>query len=254
MLATISYCFDQSRISYIMIEIIKHTLKMIKKTLLKIDKKLFPEFHTSIHSEDDLEKTIRLELGDIPNVRILDVGCGETETSPLRMIAPRVKYIVGVDLFDPYLEKNREKKVYNEYIKMNAMDIDKHFEENSFDVVIATDLLEHLSKEDGKLFIEKAKKIAYKKLILFTPNGYINQDEYHGNEYQVHKSGWTTKELKTEGFNRIYGINGLKFLRGEQARIKFKPQKIWERISYISSKLTKRLPKVSFQLLAVMEK
>jgi predicted SAM-dependent methyltransferase len=65
--------------------------------------------------------------------------------------------------------------VYSEYHLADAMAVGDMFEENSFDCIVATDLLEHLSAPEGLKFLEMAKKIAKKKVIIFTPSGYINK-------------------------------------------------------------------------------
>ena len=69
----------------------------------------------------------------------------------------------------------------------------------------------------------------------------------HGQE---HKSGWEVDEMKDLGF-QVYGQGGLKYLRGERARIKYRPEFFWSRLSYISQKIVEKNPKYSFQLLCV---
>lgn len=222
-------------------------MNKIKKLLKSLDRFLFPAIYNRYdHLEDIIAKEI---LKDCKTV--LDVGCGVTANSPLLKIAPKLENIVGIDLFKPSIDKNKLNPVYNEYLVANAMDIDTIFSEKSFDCVIATDLIEHLEPEAGQEFLRKAEKIAKKKIIIFTPNGYINQDEYEENIYQVHKSGWKVVDFRKQGFGKVYGINGWKILRGEMATIKFKPEWFWFRISLLSQKITNHLPRFSFQLLGV---
>lgn len=222
-------------------------LKIIKASFKTVDRVFFPAIYNGY---DYLEAKIAQEiLADCKTV--LDVGCGITANSPLRKIAPKLENIVGVDLFKPSIDKNLLNPTYNKYMVADAMEIDKLFKEKSFDCVIATDLIEHLDSESGEKFLLMAEKIAKKKVIMFTPNGYINQDEYEENVYQIHKSGWKVADFKKFGFEKIYGINGLKSLRGEMAVIRFKPEWFWFRISLITQKFTNRFPRFAFQLLGV---
>jgi hypothetical protein len=56
------------------------------------------------------------------------------------------------------------------------------------------------------------ENVAKKKIIIFTPNGFLRQDEYDGDKLQIHKSGWTVDEFKKLGYE-VKGINGWKPLR-----------------------------------------
>jgi len=76
------------------------------------------------------------------------------------------------------------------------MEIGRNFKENSFDCVLASDVIEHFSKEEGYKLIEMMEKIARRKVIIYTPNGFLKQGEYDNNPWQVHKSGWNVKEMK----------------------------------------------------------
>jgi hypothetical protein len=90
---------------------------------------------------------------------------------------------------------------------MNALDLDKTFSPKSFDCVLALDLIEHLEKEEGFQLISMMEKIATKRVIIFTPNGLLPQQEFGGNRLQIHKSGWSVEEMREKGF-RVIGILG----------------------------------------------
>ena len=161
---------------------------------------------------------------------LLDVGCGSS--SPIKLFS-RNLYCVGVDTFKPSIDKSKKQKIHNKYVQMSIMDIVKKFEPNSFDCVLASDVIEHLEKKDGFKLIEMIETIARKKVIVFTPNGFLKQGEYDKNPWQVHKSGWTEAEMKNKGF-KVIGINGWKPLRGEFADIRFWPKYLWTIISDIT--------------------
>lgn len=136
---------------------------------------------------------------------------------------------------------------------MDVLDVGKKFGSNSFDCVLASDLIEHLTKEDGIRLIEVMEKIAKNKVIIFTPNGFLPQREHDNNPWQVHKSGWTVKEMKERGY-KVIGINGWKPLKGEFARIKFWPKYFWMIISDITQFFMRNHPERAFQILCIKTK
>ncbi len=182
---------------------------------------------------------------------ILDLGCGGGN-SILGHLKKRKSYTLGVDIFEEYIEKSKRAKIHDKYLLLNILDIDKKQKPSSFDCVILMDVIEHLEKKEGLTVIKKMEKIARKKIVIFTPNGFLHQDEYHKNDYQIHKSGWDVNVFKKINF-KIYGINGLKFIRGEYAKVKLKYADLWQKISEISNLFVKYIPQLAFQLLCVKE-
>lgn len=180
---------------------------------------------------------------------VLDVGCGSD--SPLAKIK-RHFYSVGVDIHKPSIEVSQKHKIHNEYKVGNVFDIDKLFKAKQFDAVVALDLIEHLPKQKGWNLVRKMTKLAKKKVILLTPNGFIQQTPYDGNTFQTHLSGWTVDDFKKLGF-RVYGMRGLKWLRGEYATIKWKPWFFWAVISTLSELFVFLVPRLANQLFVVKE-
>lgn len=214
----------------------------MKKLLKKIKSKYYNLVFAPYSTE--LEKLIE------NSETILDVGCGAN--SPIQHFRKKI-YSVGIDVFEPALSVSRIKKIHNEYYQMNVLDIDKEFPENFFDCVLASDLIEHLTKKEGLELIQKMEKIAKKKIIIFTPNGYLPQGECENNPYQEHKSGWTSEEMKQKGYE-VIGINGWKKLRGFKAEVVYSPNIMWNFISDITQFFVKRRPKYAFQILCVKKK
>lgn len=78
---------------------------------------------------------------------------------------------------------------------------------NSFDVVLASQVIEHLAKKDSLRLLEKLEKIAKKKVILATPKGFVKYDPFEvmdDNKLQIHKSGWEIEEMNKMGYI-VYG-------------------------------------------------
>lgn len=181
---------------------------------------------------------------------VLDVGCGYP--SPIKNFSGRF-WSVGVDLFLPSLQKSGADHIHNEYLLGNILDIDKFFQPDSFDCVLASDVIEHLPKEQGLQLMQKMEAIAKRKVIIFTPNGFLPQSSYDGNKWQEHKSGWEVKEMQKHGYE-IIGISGWKSLRGEYATVKFRPKFIWQIFSDLTQLYTKSHPNKAFQLLCIKHK
>jgi len=80
---------------------------------------------------------------------------------------------VGVDIFDNSIWLSKKINIHNEYVKRDILDIENKFEERSFDYLIAIDLIEYFSTEDGLKLLKTMEKISKKKVVISTPNGFV---------------------------------------------------------------------------------
>lgn len=181
---------------------------------------------------------------------LLDVGCGHR--SPIRGFSNRL-HCVGVDAFLPSIERSRSTRIHNDYKVCDVLDIDKHFGPGSFDCVLSSEVIEHLTPEEGLLLLEKMEKIASEKIIVFTPNGFLPQDGYDGNPGQIHRSGWEVDQMRRLGYE-VIGINGLKSFRGYRAKISWWPRWLWRIVSDFSQFHVRNHPEKAFQILCVKTK
>ena len=179
---------------------------------------------------------------------LLDVGCGAC--SPLQDGAWRIRYSVGVDAWQPAIDHSKALGLHDEYVCCAVSELREHFAPRSFDCVAATDLIEHLPHEDGLRLLDDMEALARKRVIIITPNGFLPQEPYDGNEFQRHLSGWTAQEMRARGY-RVFGINGWRPLRGERSLIRLHPRRFWEPISLISQPFVHHRPHLAFQLLCV---
>ena len=197
--------------------------------------KVFPRVYKSLEKELD------------GCASVLDLGCGHR--SPLRKVSQKI-YSEGVDLHLPSVEASQGKKIHNRYHLMDVRKID--FPPNSFDCVMALDLIEHLPKEDAFKLVDRMESIARRKVIIFVPNGFLAQGTFDGNPLQAHQSSWTAKEMRGRGY-RIKGLNGLKFLRKEGAALKYRPSFFWQFVSDLSQLWTYHTALLAFQLFCVKD-
>lgn len=134
-----------------------------------------------------------------PDDVVLDVGCGILDWCDGKPLARRY---LGVDAFRPYLGAIK-RAVMTAHLGMPfGLRI---FEDQSFDVVIAFDILEHLLERDGHELLEHVERIARKRVLLITPDGFAPQDGidawgFGPNEMQRHLSGWPREKLEAMGY------------------------------------------------------
>lgn len=181
---------------------------------------------------------------------LLDVGCGEN--SPVKFLSKKI-FSVGIDVHKPSLTKSKQNKIHHRYFQMNVIDIDKKFAQSSFDLVLASDIIEHLDKKDGLKLIKKMEKIAKKRVIILTPNGFLTQERTNNNPWQLHLSGYSVKEMKAMGY-KVFGINGWKPLKGVRCFVTLRPKYFWLLVSTISQFFVKDSPEHAFSLMCVKEK
>jgi len=123
-------------------------------------------------------------------------------------------FTVGVDLFIPYMKEARSRRTHDVHIVCDVRSLP--FRKKSFDVVLCSQIIEHLTKDEGLSLIGEAEKIGRQQVIITTPGGFVGRWELDGNPFQAHKSGWTSEELSKMGYNAkgyglrvVYGEHGL---------------------------------------------
>ena len=81
---------------------------------------------------------------------VLDVACGLSLKSKFL----GAKHIVGVDIYEPYLRAIQCATPYS-VVKYDVRKLSDIFLSESFDVVYALDIIEHLEKEEGYAFLKQ---------------------------------------------------------------------------------------------------
>ncbi len=204
--------------------------------------RLLPDFHDY---PDELEKAI---CGSCRTV--LDVGCGAG--SPIRPFAARLERTVGVDSWEPSIERSRAKGIHSEYRLMDVREVHAAFGDGAFDGVLLLDVLEHLPESEGLALLADCERIARRRVVVFTPNGFLAQGDFHGNPHQAHVSGWSVPRLRDLGFD-VVGMNGWKPLRTSHGAIAWRPEAFWRHVSRLTQPIVARNPERAFQLLCVKD-
>ncbi len=188
-----------------------------------------------------LEYFLLRELMDCKS--ILDLGCGNHSMVP--SVVPDNVYTVGVEYFKPYYEEAVQEARHKKYINANIMETE--FEDKSFDAVVLLDVLEHLTKGEGDELLKRMERWAKKKVIVFTPNGFIPQEGYDSNPFMKHKSGWQAHEFKKMEY-QVFGVRGFKFLKKYYWHDECGKPQLLTHISDITQVLTYHFPSLAFQL------
>jgi len=131
---------------------------------------------------------------DIKPTSLLDVGGAPGVVGLERWRDLGVKEVCVMDLVAKTLPEDVELVVGDGQQARVA------FGENSFDVVQACEVLEHLPKKDGASFLQALCDTARFFAIISTPNGFKAQAAHADNPHQEHLSGWTAEELTALGW------------------------------------------------------
>jgi ubiquinone/menaquinone biosynthesis C-methylase UbiE len=150
------------------------------------------------------------------NDTVLDLGCGIMQATTdvieyrktrnpfkdLRVI--KCKSLLGCDMWRSYLDVAKKHFPVIQ-ISMNELD---RFVDESFDVVMCLDVLEHLELQEAINAIEHMKRIARKKVIIYTPSSFKTNEEHvenvwdlGENRFQKHKCFLEPKLLQKLWFS-----------------------------------------------------
>lgn len=172
------------------------------KTIVIDKKKLL----NALKFREQYDENYKQIMSLIPKDRtILDLGCGNGGP----FIGEKFPFLMGVDIWKKKFEMPEYDVIYFYDIKKILEIVYPKF----FDIVTCIDVIEHLEKEEGLKLIEDAEKMAWDKVIFFTPKKWDetkNKDSFEnpkwwsfGNEYCLHKSHWTEKDFTDRGYEII---------------------------------------------------
>ncbi len=157
---------------------------------------------------------------------ILDVGCGIS--TRLRELG--ISNTTGFEGYAPDFEEAKRRNTHNHLVQGDARELSRYFQPQQFDAVIALDVIEHFTKDGGLKLMQDMEKIARKKVIFLTPNGFLPQRKGAEGDLQAHLSGWDPAEMNQYGY-KVIGELGPKNLRGEGHILKHRPAAFWGLVS-----------------------
>ncbi|MHA1188620.1 MAG: class I SAM-dependent methyltransferase [Candidatus Heimdallarchaeota archaeon] len=139
------------------------------------------------------------------NDKVLDLGCGIGNFTKYL----KCDFIIGVDAFD------YSKQYPAVMLKAELPHCLNIFTDKSFDVILALDLIEHLTKDDGKILLEECERISKRVIFLNTPKEWcdnrihVEDPRYwsYGNEFNLHRSLWTEEEFIERNYSLQKGFD-----------------------------------------------
>lgn len=186
---------------------------------------------------------------------ILDVGCGYGKYGYLLR-----EYLMGdlwdknktlinaVEGYSKYITE-MQRTIYNEIFICDAMSFQEYLKQN-YDLICIIDAFEHLSAEDGKIFIKKA--LGSSKYLLISVPRFVNKQEGYTddpNKFEEHRSFWTRDMFKKAGQCVIIPNNarktialysqdgnfpdGVKKFRQKKFYLKFLPYLVIDTLNYL---------------------
>ena len=135
---------------------------------------------------------------------VLDVGCGFGLWGficrmYLDVMAERVQprdwqiRIDGLEVFEPYIQAH-QRALYNNILIADIREAAPALD--SYDMVIAGDVIEHLDKRDGKTVLRHLYRKARKALLVNIPLGEgWEHGVVHGNPAELHRSQWEYEDF-----------------------------------------------------------
>ena len=147
--------------------------------------------------------------------KILDLGCGYghwghlARTHYAALQSARVT-ITGVDLFEGNVTLCRGMGVYDEVVHEDVLAFLARQADGAFDSIIAAELIEHFSREDGAKLLDQLDRVAAKVVVVSTPN----YAAYRGggetmvgfNEWEHHLSQWAPVDFRARGY-KVMGVS-----------------------------------------------
>lgn len=118
----------------------------------------------------------------------IDIGCG---SGIYARMFPELDW-TGIEIWEPYIDRFSLDRLYERFILGDAR---RWVPDNKYDIAIAGDVLEHMTKEEAKDLLDKLKSCSDVVLISL-PVVYFPQGELEGNPYEKHVvDNWTVEDV-----------------------------------------------------------
>ncbi len=159
---------------------------------------------------------------------VLDIGCGPD--SPLAAFG--IEQLVGYEGYEPSLQAAAKKQTHHKLVLGKVQELAQHFRARELDACVALDVIEHLPKAEGWQMLQAMERIAARKCVILTPNGFLPQGHSERADLQEHLSGWEPAEMQQHGY-AVSGVLGPKWLRGEYHKLTRQPEWFWGGVSVL---------------------
>jgi hypothetical protein len=133
------------------------------------------------------------------DISVLNIGIGEGNSGIARQL-PYFYFdkLTHVEVHKPYIEADR-KRHYNTYVEHVHKDAYKFNDYDGYNLILAFDVLEHLTKDKSIKVIDRMKKSG-SRILIFGPLEEEPRENKFGVGSQDHLSFWTEQDFKDLGF------------------------------------------------------
>lgn len=126
--------------------------------------------------------------------RVVDVGVGEGTYAKL-MRPHHEAYWRGIEAWAPYVGEYELRSLYDEVMVADVVYLDQMW--LTSDLIIAGDVLEHMSAPIARMMVRRFRDRA-KNLLVSIPVLHLDQDAVNGNPYERHVDHWTYEAMLAE--------------------------------------------------------
>lgn len=181
---------------------------------------------------------------------VLDVGCGAA--SPLAELGLAGVFTIGLDRCLADLARARAAGTHGALVCADATAVDTLFRAGAVDAVVALDVIEHLERDEAFELVARLERVARRRVVIFTPNGFVPQPGTDENPWQEHRSGFGPEDMHRLGY-RVQGTHGLWFLFGAFGACRLRPGALWRRVADATAPVVRGAPALAFGLLCVKD-
>lgn len=112
--------------------------------------------------------------------------------------------IDGIEKFSPLAERNRS--LYRRIWNADALDVLQILPDKSYDVVVCTDVIEHMERGGADKVIRECERVG-RRVILSSANSFyrnnIDKEELEGNPFQQHECLIPVRDARRMGYKCV---------------------------------------------------
>lgn len=201
-----------------------------------------------LHRTWDYKRWLLRDLADCES--ILELGCGRN--SPILQIGLGHK-TDAIDIWQPYVDLHNRNGDYRQCMRQDVLTLD-YPSKPLYDAVVITDVMEHLPREKVEAIdlFALMERTARKKVIIFAPNGFIENDLVDDDPYQEHVSAWEPEDYLKRGY-AVKGATGIRWVLGKASLPRWRPYSLWAILAMISQPYIYNHPTWAWHSYAVKE-